>query len=116
MRLSDVETRIENIVRAKIAEVADRWFWGSAGSGSGARGADGRTLFAYWQADLRTYEKIAPAMSALRDELESLARVAEVRVRDFEPDTAYSGEAVIGEQWEIHLAADVAGPRRVAAR
>jgi hypothetical protein len=116
--LSEIEARIENIVRAKAPEIADRWFWGSAGGGrgGGARGADGRTLYAYWQTSLDVYERLAPHMSALRDEIESLEGVAEVRVRDFEPETGYSGAPIVGEQWELHLDVDVAGPSPASAR
>jgi hypothetical protein len=112
LRVSEIEARIENVVRAKAPEIADRWFWGSAGGGrgGGARGADGRTLYAYWQTNLDVHEKLVPDMRALRDEIESLEGVAEVRVRDFEPETGYSGAPVVGEQWELHLDVDVVGP------
>jgi hypothetical protein len=112
MRLSDAQVLIENVVRAQAAEIADCWYWGSAGR-SGAESADGRTLYAYWQTDVATHENLAPKMLRLRDRIKSLDAVDAIRIRDFTPDTGYDGPPVVGEQWEIHLAVDVARPERV---
>ena len=106
MRLSDLEALIENIVRAQAPQVADCWFWGSPGS-SGARGADHRTIYAYWKAAPERHREVEPRMIAVHDALESLDAVEEVRVHDYEPDTGYTGKPVIGEQWEIHLTVDI---------
>jgi len=110
MRLSDIETLIENIVRKQAPAVADGWFWGSPEGGGGARGADGRTLFAYWQTAVGRRESLIPQMAKVREAVESLDGVESVRVHDYEPDTAYTGQPLVGEQWEIHLHVDVAGP------
>ena len=100
---SDAQALIENIVRAQAPEIADCWFWGSPSTNTGARGNDGRTLFAYWQTDVARHERLVPRMEKLRGDLQSLDAIDMVVVRDYEPDTAYTGTPVVGEQWEIRL-------------
>jgi hypothetical protein len=110
MRLSDIEALIENIVRKQAPAVADGWFWGSPEGGGGARGADGRTLFAYWQTEIGRHDALISRMAKVREAIESLDGVESVRVHECEPDTALTGPPLVGEQWEIHLNIDVAGP------
>ena len=110
MRLSDAEALIENVVRKQVPEVGEVWFWGSPTGSRSARGADGRSLYAYWQTDVQRHELLIPRMAQLREALESLDEVDAVRVRNYQPDTGRTGKPAVGEQWEIRLSVDVAGP------
>ena len=60
MRLSDAEALIENVVRKQVPEVGEVWFWGSPTGSRSARGADGRSLHAYWQTDVQRHERGRP--------------------------------------------------------